>query len=188
MTSQNARRLEPVQWLPAERLGQLDIDARMRPWLIGKGMLSTRMKSRCGERFASHLVEQWTCLLREDQKACLGTQDSAGLFRDEELCCAGQVWVFSQAVVPDSTLCLFPWLGEMGDCSLGELLADLPGLEQSSYEYAWLPAADPATARALRGAELKPPGLWSRRSRILLRGRPILSQELFLPAMGRTGS
>ena len=40
MTPQNARKLDPVQWLPAERLGQLDIEARMRPWLIGKGLLS----------------------------------------------------------------------------------------------------------------------------------------------------
>ena len=39
------------QWLPAERLGQLDVDARMRPWLIGKGLLTLRMKDACGERF-----------------------------------------------------------------------------------------------------------------------------------------
>ena len=54
MTPQNARKLDPIQWLPAERLGQLDIEARMRPWLIGKGLLSVRMKDACGEKFAAH--------------------------------------------------------------------------------------------------------------------------------------
>jgi chorismate-pyruvate lyase len=40
-------------------------------------------------------------------------------------------------------------------------------------------------ARALRDAELKPAGLWARRSRVSLRSAPLLMQELFLPAMGR---
>lgn len=186
MNLQNARPPAPVQWLPAERLGPLDIEASLRPWLIGKGLLTLRMKNHCGERFATRPVEQWTGLLRADQKSCLRVEDAAALFHDEELTCAGQVWVFSQTVVPDSTLCVHPWLGEMGDAGLGELLGELPGVEQSSYEYAWLPATDPLTARALRSADLSPPGLWARRARILLRGRPLLSQEAFLPATGRS--
>ncbi|HEX4151254.1 MAG TPA: chorismate lyase [Steroidobacteraceae bacterium] len=188
MTPQNLRKLDPVRWLPAERLGQLDIEAHLRPWLIGKGLLSLRMKDRCGDRFAAHLVDQWTGLLGADLKDPLKVQDSAGLFRDEELCCGDQVWVFVQTVVPDSTLCMHPWLGELGDSPVGEILSDLAGLERSSYEYARLPAGDPLSARALRDTDLAPSGLWARRSRILLRGLPILSQEAFLPAMGRTPS
>ena len=38
-----------TEWLPAERLGQLDMDARMRPWLIGKGLITLRMKEVCGD-------------------------------------------------------------------------------------------------------------------------------------------
>jgi chorismate-pyruvate lyase len=188
MTPQNARKLDPTQWLPAERLGQLDIEARMRPWLIGKGLLSVRMKDACGEKFAAHLVDQWTGLLSAELKTCLKVGDSAGLFRDEEFSSGGQVWVFAQTVVPDSTLSVHPWLGELGDSPVGEILSDLTGVERSSYEYAWLPAENPLTARALHDTDLSPPGLWARRSRILLRGSAMLSQEAFLPAMGRTPS
>jgi chorismate--pyruvate lyase len=188
MTPQNARKLDPIQWLPAERLGQLDIEARVRPWLIGKGLLSVRMKDSCGGKFGAHLVDQWTGLLGRDLKACLKVTDSAGLFRDEELSCSGQVWVFAQTVVPDSTLCVHPWLGELGDSPVADILSDLSGVERSSYEYAWLPAEDALTARALHDTDLSPAGLWARRSRILLRGLPMLSQEAFLPAMGRTPS
>jgi chorismate-pyruvate lyase len=39
----------------------------------------------------------------------------------------------------------------------------------------WLPAE----------AEIKPAGLWARRSRVSLRSAPLLMQELYLPAMGR---
>jgi chorismate-pyruvate lyase len=68
---------------------------------------------------------------------------------------------------------------------LGETLSDLSGVERSSYEYAWLPLHEAVTARALREAEIKPAGLWARRSRVSLRSAPLLMQELFLPAMGR---
>jgi chorismate lyase len=175
-----------VQWLPAERLGQLTMDAQLRSWLIGKGLLTQRLKAVCGERFGLRLVDQWTGLLNAAHQSALRSTDNAGLFRDVEMSHGNTVWVFAQTIVPDSTLCTHPWLAELGDSALGETLSGLSGIERSSYEYAWLPVNDAVTARALRDAELKPAGLWARRSRMFLRGAPLLVQELFLPAMGRT--
>jgi chorismate--pyruvate lyase len=182
----DTRKSDGVQWLPAERLGQLNVEPRVRPWLIGKGLISLRMQDACGERYAARLVEQWTGLLSAEVKACLKVADSAALFNEVELSCDDQVWVFVQSVIPDDTLCLHPWLAELGDCSLGELVSTLSGVERSSYEYAWLPADDALSQRALRDTDLAPQGLWARRSRILLRGAPLLAQEAFLPAVGRT--
>jgi chorismate lyase len=186
MTAGKTRSLESVQWQPAERLGQLAVDGHIRSWLIGKGLLTTRVKTACGERYALRLVDQWTGILSESHKAAMRCEDNAGLFRDIEMCCGEAVWVFGQSVVPDSTLSAHPWLAELGDLDLGETVGDLSGVERSSYEYAWLPATEMATSRALRDAQIKPAGLWARRWRISLRGAPILIQELFLPAMGRT--
>ena len=175
-----------VQWLPAERLGQLTMDAPLRSWLIGKGLLTQRLKAVCGELFRLRLVDQWTGLLNAAHRSALRSPDSAGLFRDVEMSHGETIWVFAQTIVPDSTLCTHPWLAELGDSALGETLSGLSGMERSSYEYAWLPVNDAVTARALRDAELKPAGLWARRSRVSLRGAPLLIHELFLPAMGRT--
>lgn len=161
------------------------MDAQLRPWLIGKGLLTLRLRAACGNRFALRLVDQWTGLLSGSHKAALRLEDNAGLIRDVEMCCGENVWVFGQTVVPDSTLSMHPWLAELGDSALGETLSDLSGVERSSFEYAWLPAEEAATARALRNAEIKPAGLWARRARVTLRGAPLLMQELFLPAMGR---
>jgi chorismate lyase len=179
------RSRDHTNWFPAERLGQLDVEARMRPWLIGKGLITQRMRDACAERFNLHLVDQRTGLLSPTLKAHLRTADAAGLFRDVELCCGDQVWVFAQSIIPDSTLSVHPWLAELGDSSLGEMLTALSGVERSSYEYAWLPADDALSARALRGTEVAPAGLWARRARIRLRGYPLLAQEAFLPATGR---
>jgi chorismate-pyruvate lyase len=185
MTLEKTRSVDSVQWLPAERLGQLTMDSQVRPWLIGKGLLSLRMKAVCGERFALAVVDQWTGLLSAAHKSALRSTDNAGLFRDVEMSLGGTVWVFAQTIMPDSTLCAHPWLAELGDSALGETLSDLSGVECSSYEYAWLPAEDAVTARALRDAEIRPAGLWARRSRVSLRAAPLLMQELFLPAVGR---
>jgi chorismate lyase len=185
MTRGSARPIESIQWQPAERLGQLSMDAHLRPWLIGNGLLTERLKTACGERFSLRLVDQWTGLLSASHRSVLRTEDSAGLFRDVEMCCGSNVWVFGQTIVPDSTLNLHPWLAELGDAALGETLNLLSGVERSSYEYAWLPTEEAVTARALRDAEIKPAGLWARRARISLRGTPLLTQELFLPSMGR---
>jgi chorismate--pyruvate lyase len=174
-----------VEWLPAERLGQMSVDALLRPWLIGKGLLTQRLKVLCGARFSLRLVEQRTDLLDEAHKRGLGVRDGAGLFREVEMFCDERVWVFAETIMPDSTLSAHPWLAELGDSALGETLSDLSGLQRSSYEYAWLPGADALCARALRATDVKPPGVWARRSKLSLRGAPVLVQELFLPAMGR---
>jgi chorismate--pyruvate lyase len=185
MNTPKTRSIESVQWQPAERLGQLAVEAHLRPWLIGKGLLTLRMKAACGDRFALRVVDHWSGLLHGTHKAALRVEDNAGLFRDVELCCGDQVWVFGETVIPDSTLSAHPWLAELGEASVGETLSGLSGVERSSYEYAWVPAGEAAAARALREADIRPKGLWARRSRISIRRAPLLVQELFLPAMGR---
>jgi chorismate lyase len=185
MTLEQTRTVDSIQWLPAERLGQLTMEHQARPWLIGKGLVSLRMKAVSGEHFTLQLIDQWTGLLTAAHKTALRSSDNAGLFRDVEMSHRGNVWVFAQTVIPDSTLCVHSWLAELGDTALGETLSDLSGVERSPYEYAWLPVSDPVTVRALRDAEIKPAGLWGRRSRVSLRGAPLLMQELFLPAVGR---
>src|SRR5260370_2545249 len=82
MTLGITQTVQSIQWLPAERLGQLTVDAHVRPWLIGKGLLTLRMKAVCGARFALRLVDQWTGLLDAAQPAALNATDNARLLRD----------------------------------------------------------------------------------------------------------
>src|SRR5260370_7397537 len=90
MTRGSARPIESIQWQPQERLGQLSMDAQLRPWLIGKGLLTGRFREACGERFALRLVDQWTGLLSASHRPALRLAHSArpvaGLaFRPAEL-------------------------------------------------------------------------------------------------------
>jgi chorismate--pyruvate lyase len=186
MSQKATRSIQSVQWFPAERLGQMNVEPTLRTWLIAKGTLSARVKAAGAEHFALRLIDQWTGLLTSSHKLGLRSDDTAGLFRDVEMCHCEQVWIFAQTVMPDSTLTLHPWLAELGDTPLDETLIGLSGVERGAYEYARLPAEDPLTARALRDAEVEPEGLWARRARVALRGAPLLMQEVFLPGMGRS--
>ena len=100
MNSSKARSIASVQWQPAERLGQLAVDAHLRPWLIGKGLLTQRLRAACGSRFALRVADYWTGLLSASHRAGLRIEDDAGLFRDVEMFCGDQVWVFGQTVIP----------------------------------------------------------------------------------------
>ena len=97
-----------AEWLPAERLGQRSVDANVRAWLIGHGMLSARIRALCAERFSLRLLDQWSGLLTGSQKSALRVADNAALFRDVEMSRDEQVWVFAQTVMPDSTLSSLP--------------------------------------------------------------------------------
>lgn len=182
----SARPNSSIQWQPAERLGQLSMDSRLRPWLIGNRLLTERMRTLCGARYALDVIDHWSGEIAGDQRSALRVDDITGLFRDIELRCGDKVWVFGRSIVPDSTLEAHSWLAELGDSALSETLSDLSGVERSSYEYAWLPASEPMCERALRDADIRPAGLWARRARIAIRQAPLLSLELFLPAMGQT--
>lgn len=174
-----------IQWVPAERLGQLSVEAPLRAWLIGKGLLTQRLRARHGDRYTHQVLEQWSGQLEQGHRSTLSVTDDTGLFRDVSMCCGDQAWVFERTITPDSTLCAHPWLAELGDSALGETMSDLAAVDRGAYEYAWLPAEGPLPTRALRDAGLAPVGLWGRRTRVKLRGAPLLVHEVFLPAMGR---
>ena len=182
MLNVSRSRPEPVEWVPAERLGGHEVDAGLRPWLIGQGLLTQRLREKFRERFECLAADPWTGLLSGEERAFLGSSDRAGLVREERLRIDGRDWVLCRVVLPDSTLTAHPWLAELGESSLPDLLAELSGVTRDPYEYARL-AADAPLARAALG-ERAPDGLWARRTRLRLRGSPLAFQELFLAAAG----
>ncbi len=102
-----------VDWLPAERLGQASIDARVRAWMIGNGLpdlVCLRVRRKRGSRQPDRPMTD--CCSPGLRQQILRTPDNAALFRDVEMECDGRVWVFAQSVVPDSTLTAYPWLAE----------------------------------------------------------------------------
>jgi len=168
------------------------IDAPLLPlelWVPGEELLkgaSPALRAALAEpgpvsRLPARLVEQRLAFLDRDQQERVQAREPCCLVRDEVLIEDGRARVFVEALVPDPTLELYPWLAELGDASLGATLAAAGSLERGPFEFAPLPAAHPLAARALLGLGAPPATLWARRSWYALHGRRLLLQELFLP-------
>jgi len=161
---------------------QLEVEGNVRPWLIGKGLLSTRVKSRAanGTRGGWSNSGAAGCRPRRSWSSGAGRRRLFPRRRNGPRRAGVGVRSNRDAgfhVVPAS------WLAELGDTPLDEMLDGLSGIDRSVHEYAWLPADDPLSQRALRTPASRPRGV-ARRSRIALRGAPLLLQELFLPTVG----
>lgn len=176
--------LETLQWMPTEHLGGAQIEPHIRPWLIGQGLLSDRLRSAGGQAYALKVACEYTAVLTPAQREDLGTQAGAGLIREVSLQVQGKTWVYAQTIIPDDTLDQFPWLGELGDSPIGQVMAGMSGVERRPYEFGRMPLSHPLAQRALASIDERPDWLWARRALWRLRGSSVLVQEIFCPGIG----
>jgi len=175
-------------WMPGVELLR-DVPDGLASWLTESGTLTARIRAAASDgRCRLRVLEQRIGFLSREQQAALDTQVASCFVREIELIGGEEPWVFAQTLVPDATLELHPWLAELGDSPLGETLAGVAGLERGPFEFATLPATHPLAARALEYADEEPDFLWARRSWFAIRGRRLLVQEVFLPALRNAGA
>ena len=183
-----------ADWSPLARIEPL-APPELVSWLAEPGLLTARVRALCGERMRFRMLGPLRdATLPVELQSRLGVSDRRCLLRDIEFRCNDDRIVYAQTVLPDSTLCRYPWLRELGDSPIGETLrrAGQP-LEREPLEYAALPAGSDLALAAL-GTRSADPGadsdpdrgaLWARRAVYRLGGEPILVQEVFLPALLR---
>jgi chorismate lyase len=155
-------------------------------WLAEPGLLTDRLRQLGLGELRLKVVRQGLDLLSSEHRALFSNGTDNGFLREIELHCGMQPCVYAQTLVPDATLAHFPWLAELGDSPLGETMGVLDGIEREPFEFAELPAMHPLAARAQRDlAVAERETVVARRALVRLRGRPLLVQELFLPALCR---
>lgn len=177
-----------ADWSPLARV-ELLAPPELVSWLAEPGLLTARVRALCGERMRFRMLGPLRdAMLPLELRSRLGVSDQRCLLRDIEFRCNDDRIVYAQTVLPDSTLCRYPWLRELGDSPIGETLrrAGLP-LEREPLEYAELPRESDLALAALgaRPADPDRDALWARRAVYRLGGEPILVQEVFLPALLR---
>ncbi len=180
-----------LDWSPFEQVAP-HVPANLRDWLTEPGLLTARIRAACGEQFMRFrmLGPLRPAPLPDDLATRLGVHDPRCLLREIEFCFDDVRLVFAQSVLPDSTLDAFPWLRGLGDSPLGESLQRAPEpLQREPLEFARL---GNDTRLALGASDASPDAqqatLWARRAVYRLAGRPILVQEVFLPALLRVGA
>jgi len=152
------------------------------PWLEEPGLLTARVRAACGAAARLRMLRLDPAPLDPQVARRLGVEDATCLLREIEFTCGARRWIFAQTVLPQSSVRRHPWLRELGDRALGESLSAVDDVRREPLEYRELHGSHPLAQAA--GADATAT-LWARRAVYRLGERPILVQEVFLPALGR---
>lgn len=182
-------RREP-HWHSPTAAQRARVPARWLDWLLDDGSLTRRLVAACGGGFrVAPLSQGWRRPLLNEAGVLGMRPDLYGFVREVHLLCDGSPWVYARTVIPPQTL-----VGErrrlarLGDRPLGAVLFADRSMRRSPVQIArlrpgqWL--YDSATAPlAGRPAGSLPDEIWGRRSLFWLGDRPLLVNEIFLPAL-----
>jgi chorismate--pyruvate lyase len=141
------------------------------------------VRAACGPAARLRMIRLEPAPLEPGLARHLGVDDAGCLLREIEFTCGVRRWIFAQSVFPQSTVECHPWLRALGDQGLGEAMAAVAEVRREPLEYLELHSGHPLALAA--GADPAEGALWARRAIYRLGGRPILVQEVFLPALGR---
>ena len=185
MTSSTGPVREP-RWRPQRRLTRARLPAGLRPWLLDTGSLTQRLIVAARGDFRVELLRQrWTRPMRNEARA-LGLRPEAHAWvREVRLVCGGVPWVYARTVMPRAMLTgAERRLARLRSRSLGAVLFADPSTERGEIEVVELKPDDRLYERAAAVAGARPALMWGRRARFLLKGKPLLVSEIFLPALG----
>jgi len=173
----------PAHWSPLAAVAAR-APHELLSWLAEPGLLTARVRAACGVATRLRMLRLEPAPLDVALARRLGVDDATCLLREIEFTCGTRRWIFAQSVLPQSTVRQHPWLRELGDRGLGESLNAVADVRREPLEFLELAASHPL-ARAAGAVESAAP-LWARRAVYRLGGWPILVQEVFLPALGRS--
>ena len=161
--------LRAIKWLPES---SPLLTASLLDWLMEEDSMTRRFEGHCQHVTVNLLREGFISRDEAGSDAILLPEDQRIWVREIELCGDGVPWLVACTLVPESTL-VGPEqrLQHLGTVPLGRYLFSSSTLTRDFIDV------------GCSG------GLWGRRSRLRLSGKPLLLTELFLPAspLYRTG-
>lgn len=116
----------------------------------------------------------------------LGMRPGAyALVRQVHLVCGATPWVYARTVMPQRTLSgRARRLARLKTRSLGSLLFSDASMRRREMQVARLVPGDKLFTLASRSLAQSPQDLWGRRAVFTLDDKPLLVNEIFLPAIG----
>jgi chorismate--pyruvate lyase len=177
-------RIEP-SWLPVSRLRQGEVSPATLNWLRDQGSLTRRLLDYCEGRFRVDVRRQdWSQPLPGESLLLEMAQRQAAMAREVVLRCDERPWVFARTLIPATTLRgSGRRLAYLRDRPLGAVLFADRRVRRGVLEVARLLPHHVLFRSAVQALDGEPDGLWARRTLFHLEGRPLLVNEVFLPAL-----
>ena len=159
------------------------LSAQEQEWLLDQGSLTERLIKKSQNQFYVDVLRQaWNN--PDPSEATLLGQDPSHpcLIREVLLYCFQQPWVYAKTVMPESSLNHeLAHLRDFDNQPLGQLLFNTPGLIRSPFEVAQY-TANHLPIDVLKAISADQICQWGRRSRFVVYDKPLLVNEIFLPA------
>jgi chorismate--pyruvate lyase len=162
------------------------MSTREHDWLGDRGSLTRSMTASCPDRFRVELLRQDHARMLPGEARLLDVGPTrAALVREVRLHCGRAAWVFARTLIPlHSLLGPASHLARLGQRPLGEVLFSDPQTRRLRIEIARITPRHQLFGPATRHLRESPPAICGRRTLFEYRGRRILVNELFLPAIG----
>jgi chorismate lyase len=159
------------------------LSTQEQAWLLDQGSLTERLVKKSQNQFYVDVLRQAWANPDPSEAALLGQDPSHPcLIREVLLYCCQQPWVYAKTVMPESSLHdELAHLRDFDNQPLGQLLFNTPGLIRSPFEVAQY-TADHLPKDVLNAISADQICQWGRRSRFVVYDKPLLVNEIFLPA------
>ena len=171
-----------TQWHTAQR--RL-MPASLRGWLTDSGSLTRLLQQHNQYDFAvNSLGNSWMRPLVDESMILQRPSTEMAYQREVQLLDGEQANVYARTVIPLATFhTMKQRFTALGNKPLGELLFTDPTVQRGDIQIAYLKPGQWLYEMALLDEDERPDALWGRRSLFYLQGKPLLVNEIFLPAL-----
>jgi len=181
---QTTASLEPT-WGDWSRQRVSAIPAVVLEWLKDEGSLTKRLIQASPGEFSVRLLRQdWGRALYSEQQYLGIRRGEAAMVREVELCSDGTPWVFARSLIPATSLSgSARRLAHLGEKPLGAVLFADRNVCRGKTQIARILPRHPLFSSATSHLKQPPKELWGRRTLFYIAGKPLLVNEIFLPAI-----
>lgn len=165
-------------WQDAESCA---LSKQLQSWLLDPNSLTARLKTHCHQFRVELLGQQIENCQAHESVAAISVGEQV-LVREVLLFCDEKPQVFARSLLPLSSLTgAEQALANLGTQSLGQVLFNNPSLERKVIEVAEFDATS-SVGKLVDDLQLNiNHTLWGRRSIFMLKNKPLMVAEVFLP-------
>jgi len=174
-----------ASWKPYSRLNQPDLSQLQLSWLLDASSLTQRLILASGGKFQVEVIsEQWIKPMLSERNLLGMSHNMFARVRHVRLLCKGKPCVFARTVIPYGTLQgPVRRLLMLGNKSLGAVLFSDRSMQRGEIEIASISKNNNLYSQAMQGLKQAVSHVCGRRSVFYLSGKPLLVNEIFLPAI-----
>jgi chorismate--pyruvate lyase len=183
-TTPRSQAHEP-RWHDWALLRRGQVPAALCEWLLDRGSLTRHLVHSCPGVVRVEVRRQaWAHPLPGERRLLGLRPGTLTLVREVELRCTEHPWVFARTLIPAATLRGGGHrLARLGERPLGALLFADPGVRRDRVEVTLLGPQHTLFRQAVACLSVPPHSLWARRTLFLMKDRPLLVNEIFLPGL-----